>query len=123
VSGEEDKIAKKQIIPRKNRIAKKKKAVVTVGEDKDRAQTLTSNQPHLAPRRGPSVRGPPDTAIYISAPQVCDRYGGVSHMWLERMLKRDPTFPRPSKFGRLRFFKIDELIAWERAAAAKSRAA
>jgi hypothetical protein len=39
------------------------------------------------------------------------------------MLKRDRTFPRPVKFGRLRFFKVDELIAWERATAAKSRAA
>jgi hypothetical protein len=44
-------------------------------------------------------------------------------MWLVRILKRDPTFPRPVKFGRLRFFRIDELIAWERAAAAKSHAA
>ena len=85
------------------------------------ATTLTPDQPHAAPAgRGPSIRGPPDAAIYITAPQVCARYGGVSHMWLERMLKRDKTFPRPSKFGRLRFFKIDELVAWERKAAAKS---
>jgi hypothetical protein len=38
-------------------------------------------------------------------------------MWLERMLQRDPTFPRPKYFGRWRFFKIEELVAWERAAA------
>jgi hypothetical protein len=88
------------------------------------AVTLTPDQPHsVTAGRGPSIRGPPDSAIYISAPQVALRYGGVSHMWLERRLKADPTFPRPSKFGRWRFFKIEELIAWERKAAAKSRAA
>jgi hypothetical protein len=54
-------------------------------------------------RRSTSV---PPGAIYISAPQVCDRYGGVSHMWLERKLKNDPEFPHPKYFGRLRFCKI-----------------
>jgi predicted DNA-binding transcriptional regulator AlpA len=44
-------------------------------------------------------------------------------MWLVRMLKRDKSFPRPVKIGRLNFFRLDELIAWERAAAAKSHAA
>ena len=62
-------------------------------------------------------KNPPAETVYISAPQVCDRYGGRSHMWLERMLKRDPKFPRPKYFGRWRFFKIEELVAWERAAA------
>lgn len=66
---------------------------------------------------------PPAETVYLSAPQVCDRYGGRSHMWLERMLERDNTFPRPTKFGRWRFFKIAELVDWERAAAAKSHAA
>ena len=68
-------------------------------------------------------KNPPAETVYISAPQVCDRYGGRSHMWLERMLKRDPKFPRPKYFGRWRFFKIEELVAWERQAAAKSHAA
>jgi predicted DNA-binding transcriptional regulator AlpA len=44
-------------------------------------------------------------------------------MWLVRLLERDQTFPRPVKIGRLRFFKIDDVIEWERATAAKSRAA
>jgi len=65
----------------------------------------------------------PAETVYISAPQVCERYGGVSHMWLERILKHDKTFPRPAKFGGWRFFKIEELIAWERQAAVRSRAA
>jgi hypothetical protein len=62
-------------------------------------------------------RVPPNGAKYISAPQVCDRYGGRSHMWLVRKLETDPRFPRPTYFGRLRFFKIAELEAYERAAA------
>ena len=65
----------------------------------------------------------PDGTVFISAPQVCQRYGGVSHMWLERVLKKDATFPRPHKFGRLRFFKVEELIDWERKAAVRSERA
>lgn len=57
-------------------------------------------------------------AAYITAPQLLDRYGGRSHMWLERMLERDPRFPRPKYFGRLRFFKIDKLEQYERDCAA-----
>jgi hypothetical protein len=122
VSREEE----EEVPPRKNRITKKKKGIITVGEDKDHAQSLTSVRPHMDPGRGRSARGPPavpNGAVWVSAPQVCDRYGGVSHMWLERMLKRDPNFPRPRYFGRWRFFKIEELTAWERQAAVKSRAA
>ena len=73
------------------------------------------------PSKNDFPRGP-DTAIYISAPQVCQRYGGVSPMWLVRTLQRDPRFPRPHKFGRLRFFKVADLIRWERETAAKSAA-
>jgi predicted DNA-binding transcriptional regulator AlpA len=41
-------------------------------------------------------------------------------MWVERKLESDPTFPRPRKFGgRLRLWDVDELVAWEREAAAR----
>jgi hypothetical protein len=63
-----------------------------------------------------------DDAAYLDASQVLARYGGRSAMWLVRLLERDPTFPRPVKIARLRFFKIDDLIAWERKTAAESRA-
>jgi predicted DNA-binding transcriptional regulator AlpA len=119
----EDKIRKKQVLPRKNRIEKQNKGILTVGEHEDHAQPLTCSHPHLTPGRGPSARGPPDSAVFISAPQVCNRYGGRSFMWLVRMLKRDPSFPRPTKIGRLNFFRLDELVRWERAKAASSRAA
>ncbi len=60
----------------------------------------------------------PATARFISAPQTCDRYGGRSHMWLERKLQKEPKFPRPKYFGRLRFFDIQELEDYERSCAA-----
>ena len=57
---------------------------------------------------------------FLSANQVRHRYGGRSHMWIERRLA-DPEsgFPRPTKFGRLRFWKLAEIEAWERAQATK----
>jgi predicted DNA-binding transcriptional regulator AlpA len=61
---------------------------------------------------------PPPGARYISAPQLLSRYGGRSHMWLVRRLERDPSFPRPIKFGRLRFFEIAAIERWERECAA-----
>jgi hypothetical protein len=41
-------------------------------------------------------------------------------MWLINML-RDKAFPRPVYFGRRRYFKVAELVAWERKSAAKSK--
>jgi hypothetical protein len=68
-------------------------------------------------RKPPAV---PPGAVFISAPQVCKiRYGGRSIMWLERLLKRDPNFPRPIYFGRLRFFEIAALEAYERGLAGR----
>jgi hypothetical protein len=44
-------------------------------------------------------------------------------MWVERRLQNDPNFPRPIYIGRLRYFEVEKLAAWERAVATKSRAA
>lgn len=59
----------------------------------------------------------PTSAAFITAPQLLDRYGGRSHMWLVRMLERDPSFPRPRYFGRLRFFELSAIEKYERACA------
>ena len=67
-------------------------------------------------------RQPPSTAKYMDAAQLCERYGGVSFMWIERRLETDPDFPRPLKFGRLRYFDIAQLEQWERKTAAASAA-
>ena len=57
---------------------------------------------------------------FIGIKALRARYGGRSHMWVERKLASDPTFPRPRKFGgRLRLWDVDELTAWEREAAAR----
>jgi hypothetical protein len=71
------------------------------------------------------ARGPPllETVVFLTAPQVCQRYGNRSHMWLERLLVSDPSFPRPAKFGQKknswRFFKLAELEQWERTKTAR----
>ena len=54
-------------------------------------------------------------AVVISFPQLYrDRWNGRSHMFVERLLKNDPTFPRPFKIGRTRFWKLSEIEDYER---------
>jgi len=51
---------------------------------------------------------------FLSAAQVRARYGNVSHMWIERKLASE-GFPAPVRFGgRLRFWRVSDLLAWER---------
>lgn len=57
---------------------------------------------------------------FITSTQLRARYGGRSHMWVERRLRDDPTFPRPIYLGRLRFWKIPDLEIWERVKAANA---
>ena len=49
---------------------------------------------------------------YLTAAQLTARYGGVSHMWLIRRMTKD-GFPKPSYFGRLRFWRRTEIESWE----------
>lgn len=56
---------------------------------------------------------------FLTSAQVRARYGNVSHMWLERRAKDGSGFPASVKFGRLRFWKLAELQAWELAQAEK----
>ena len=57
---------------------------------------------------------------FIGIRAVRQRYGGRSHMWIERKLANDPTFPKPHTFGgRLRLWAVDELEKWERECAAR----
>jgi predicted DNA-binding transcriptional regulator AlpA len=53
-------------------------------------------------------------AKYIRAPQLLERYGGRSPMWLVRRLQTDKHFPRPKYFGRLCFFEVAAIEKWER---------
>lgn len=108
---------------RKNTVVKANKSVVTLDGKKKSSDLESTSERRLFPSQGPSARGPPSATKFITVAQLCERYGGVSFMWIERRLKDDPTFPKPVKFGRLRFFDIDEVIAWERAQVLKSDAA
>jgi hypothetical protein len=65
---------------------------------------------------GPHQPSPvPPGAVWITAKQVCERYGGRSLMWLWRKLRDEPTFPRPTYFGRIQFFSVEAVEAYERA--------
>jgi predicted DNA-binding transcriptional regulator AlpA len=56
--------------------------------------------------------------IYIKSKQLCARFG-VSAMWLRRRMA-DAGFPQPVHFGTSeRFWKLDEVEAWEAAQKAK----
>ena len=58
--------------------------------------------------------------VFLKTKQLRERYGRCSHMFIERRLANDPTFPRPVFFGRIRFWKLSELEMWEKARAARS---
>jgi len=57
--------------------------------------------------------------VYLKSRQVRARYGNVSDMWLHRRLA-DPTsdFPRPVYLSRERFWRLSDLLAYERQCAA-----
>ncbi|MBW5439253.1 hypothetical protein FXB41_32145 [Bradyrhizobium canariense] len=69
----------------------------------------------LGPRK--SIPVPPD-AVWLSTNQVLARYGDRSQMWLWRKVELDPHFPKPIKFGRLNFFRLAALEAYEKSLAA-----
>jgi predicted DNA-binding transcriptional regulator AlpA len=58
-----------------------------------------------------------DNSEFLTSGQLMARYG-VSHMWLRRRMEQD-DFPKPSYFGRLRFWRRTEVEQWERSKAAK----
>ena len=57
---------------------------------------------------------------FLTTAKVRERYG-VSAMWIVRRLTDKSGFPRPTYLGRLRFWKLADLEAWERARAAQGR--
>ena len=65
-----------------------------------------------------------DKEVYLTAPQVCQRYN-ISDMSLWRWLNNPALgFPQPLKINRRRYFREAELIEWERRqAAARQEAA
>jgi hypothetical protein len=78
-----------------------------------KSDEATSPEPtgKLGPRKPVPI---PADALWISARQVRARYGGRSHMWIERKIKNDPKFPKPTYFGRLKFFRPSKLDEYDR---------
>lgn len=58
----------------------------------------------------------PDTLLRRRDVQA--RYGGISHMWIERRLK-DSEFPAPLYIAKRRYWRLGDLIAWEQKVAAQ----
>jgi predicted DNA-binding transcriptional regulator AlpA len=59
---------------------------------------------------------------YISAAMLRARYGGISDMTLWRWLADQAlSFPKPLVINRRRFWRLDQLEAWEGAQLAKSK--
>ena len=56
---------------------------------------------------------------FLTSSQLRIRYGGRSDMWLDRLMKRDVTFPRPIYIGRYRYWNLDAIEKYERAVAAQ----
>jgi hypothetical protein len=53
---------------------------------------------------------------FLTAAQTRVRYGHVSDMWLFRRLRDGSGFPQPLVVNKRRYWRLSELIAWERAA-------
>jgi predicted DNA-binding transcriptional regulator AlpA len=51
---------------------------------------------------------------YLTARQVRRRYGDASDMWIWRRLNDGSGFPKPLEISGRRFWKLSDLIAWER---------
>ena len=55
-----------------------------------------------------------DAKQFLPARQVWERYG-VTSMTLWRWLKdADLNFPQPMRIGRLRYWGLSDLLAWEK---------
>src|SRR5437773_6150572 len=57
---------------------------------------------------------------FLPARQVWERYG-VTSMSVWRWLKdADLKFPQPMRIGRLRYWRLSDLVSWERSRSSKS---
>ena len=55
-----------------------------------------------------------ESETYITAPQLRERFGGRSDVWLWRLLNDErANFPKPVIVRRCRYFPLSEIEAWE----------
>jgi hypothetical protein len=55
----------------------------------------------------------PEADRFLNSRQVRRRYGDSSDMWLWRRLNDQSGFPLPINISGRRFWKLDDLVAWE----------
>jgi predicted DNA-binding transcriptional regulator AlpA len=58
---------------------------------------------------------------FLNSKQVRARYADASDMWLWRRLNDESNFPKPLHIENRRFWKLSELVAWERHRAADGK--
>ena len=76
---------------------------------------IGDNPPQLTKNTAGVEHTNEEKEIFLRAKDVRTRYGGVSDMWLYRKLADERSgFPKPVFFGRFRYWRLSELIAWER---------
>jgi predicted DNA-binding transcriptional regulator AlpA len=51
---------------------------------------------------------------YLTGPQLRVRYGRKSHVWLWRMIRNNPDFPRPYRINHQLYFDQSEVDAFDR---------
>jgi predicted DNA-binding transcriptional regulator AlpA len=55
----------------------------------------------------------PGGVEYLDAPQVRERYGNRSAMWLWRLRKNDGDFPKPMRIANRNYWRIADLCDYE----------
>lgn len=65
---------------------------------------------------------PSDADKFLTSAQTRARYGNVSDMWLWRRLHDGSGFPQPMVLNKRRYWRLSDLIAWERARGSQSAA-
>ena len=51
---------------------------------------------------------------FLASRQVRERYGNASEMWLYRREHDDSGFPKPIRINGRRFWRLSDLLAYER---------
>lgn len=70
-----------------------------------------------------TILSDPAADCFLTARQTRARYGDISDMWLWRRQHDESGFPKPMVVEKRRFWRLSELIAWERACVSGMRAA
>ena len=79
----------------------------------ENAAAQQAPRPTVPQRHGDRASGDDPADVLLRSAAVRRRYGNCSDMWLHRRLNDDSGFPKPIYLGRLRYWRLSDLIAWE----------